>query len=376
MEQIIPYNGSKPYIFISYSHRNTPEVLTIIRRLIDDGYRVWYDEGITPGNEWDDDIATHVDACGCMLAMISSEYLESENCKDELDYARDLDKPRLLIYLEEVSLPGGMRMRLGRLQAIFKFSYADQNKFYGKLYEADLLAPCKKDPDEIDNSPDPSLKTPRPGENKFSNTQSKVSSGAAPAIPEKTEYCTQCGTSLPANAVVCPKCGKAAGKSNFCTQCGSSLPANAILCPQCGKSVQASGRPTFCTQCGMSIPANAPSCPRCGKSTGVAPVQKTEYCTQCGTALPANAEKCPKCGKSAKAPVGPPFGKYSKGTIALICFFLGAIGIHNFMLGENKKGLMKIAFFILFFYVSPVLALIDFIKIVTDKYEVDPNKYF
>jgi TM2 domain-containing membrane protein YozV len=63
-----------------------------------------------------------------------------------------------------------------------------------------------------------------------------------------------------------------------------------------------------------------------------------------------------------------------KMTMALIAFFLGGLGIHNFMMGETKKGIVKIiASFCC--YLGGVLALIDLIKICTDKYEVDPEKF-
>lgn len=43
----------KPYIFISYAHRDSAKVINIIRRLMKDGYNVWYDEGIDPGTVYE-----------------------------------------------------------------------------------------------------------------------------------------------------------------------------------------------------------------------------------------------------------------------------------------------------------------------------------
>lgn len=59
----------------------------------------------------------------------------------------------------------------------------------------------------------------------------------------------------------------------------------------------------------------------------------------------------------------------------IICLFLGGLGIHNFMMGETKKGVTKILFS-LCFGIGGILALIDLIKIATDNYVVDPNKSF
>lgn len=91
----------------------------ILDRLQADGYRIWYDEGIEIGSEWAESIATSLDNADSMLAFMSREYTESSNCKDELEYAKDCDKPRLLVYIDDVQLTGGMKLRHGRLQALF-----------------------------------------------------------------------------------------------------------------------------------------------------------------------------------------------------------------------------------------------------------------
>lgn len=59
--------------------------------------------------------------------------------------------------------------------------------------------------------------------------------------------------------------------------------------------------------------------------------------------------------------------------MALVCFFLGGIGIHNFIMGETKKGVMKIVTSFLC-GIGGILALIDFVKILMGTYVVDPNK--
>ena len=121
---LTPYYGSEPYIFISYSHRNADRASAIIRSLNRAGYRVWYDEGLIPGREWDENIARIIMGCDYFIALITHEYLASSNCKDELNYARDKNKPILLIYLDEVALPAGMELRLGRLFAVHCNQYA------------------------------------------------------------------------------------------------------------------------------------------------------------------------------------------------------------------------------------------------------------
>ena len=140
MERPIPYKGDDTYIFISYAHRDSDRVWPIVERMQRNGYRVWYDEGIDPGTEWDENIAAHIEKCNYFIAFLSAAYLGSENCKDELNFVRDVGKDRLLVYLEDVSLPSGMRMRLGRLQAIHWYNYANTEQAFAKLYETPELS--------------------------------------------------------------------------------------------------------------------------------------------------------------------------------------------------------------------------------------------
>jgi len=135
----VPYQGKEPYIFVSYAHRDMNAVYSMISEMTGKGLRVWFDEGIDPGTEWDDNIASHVIGCDSMVAFISANYLASDNCKDELNYARDLNKDRLLIYLEEVELPAGMAMRLNRLQAINQYRYDNPEDFWNKLLQCKFL---------------------------------------------------------------------------------------------------------------------------------------------------------------------------------------------------------------------------------------------
>ena len=77
MEKILcAYQGSEPYAFISYSHKDKGEVFPVIRAMQENGYNIWFDEGITPASEWDDHIANRIlnaeffIAC-CRLNLIS-----------------------------------------------------------------------------------------------------------------------------------------------------------------------------------------------------------------------------------------------------------------------------------------------------------------
>lgn len=114
---------------------------------------------------------------------------------------------------------------------------------------------------------------------------------------------------------------------------------------------------------------NQAICLKCG-------VKKTDgknFCSNCGGAVAENAAFCLNCGVEIKR--GGNLAGQDKTLIAVICFFLGGFGIHNFIMGETKKGIAKIIFSFLC-GIGGILALVDFVKILMDKYEVDPDKMF
>lgn len=142
---MIKCDESKPYAFVSYSHKDSEKVYKIIETMRANGYNVWYDSGIDPGTEWDQNIASHVKGCSYFIAFVSQGYVGSENCKDELNYARDLNKERLLVYLEDVDLPDGMAMRMNRIQAIWwnKYESSNMDEAYMKLFSAQGIEKTK-----------------------------------------------------------------------------------------------------------------------------------------------------------------------------------------------------------------------------------------
>ncbi len=64
-----------------------------------------------------------------------------------------------------------------------------------------------------------------------------------------------------------------------------------------------------------------------------------------------------------------------KTMIALLCFFLGGLGVHCFVMGETRKGIIRIVFSLLC-GIGGIFALIDFIMILSDTYVVNPEAYF
>ncbi len=119
------YSGSQPYVFVSYAHADGELVFREIKKLHKAGYRIWYDEGIEPGNDWPEHIAKAVIDCSLFLMFTSPRSAASENCRNEVNLALNRKKKFLAVYLEETELPPGLELRMGDLQAIFKFRMPD-----------------------------------------------------------------------------------------------------------------------------------------------------------------------------------------------------------------------------------------------------------
>ena len=98
-----PYEGRRPFAFISYAHRESDTVLDTIRILHEKGWRLWYDEGIPAGSDWPANIAQHMQSCERVIFFLSERALASHNCYSEMKAAARLGKPILLVRLENVT---------------------------------------------------------------------------------------------------------------------------------------------------------------------------------------------------------------------------------------------------------------------------------
>ena len=129
------YRGNEPYIFISYARLDKDRVYEEIRRFNEAGYHVWYDEGITPGNEWSDSIADALSRCAVFVVLLTPNSAPREAVLNEISFALDEGKPFLAIYLEDTQLPPGLRLRISRKQAILRYNMTDEEYEY-KYIEA------------------------------------------------------------------------------------------------------------------------------------------------------------------------------------------------------------------------------------------------
>lgn len=135
MGRIEAYTGDDPYIFISYSHKDT-EVSALLTKLADKNYRFWYDEGIKSGLNWADEIAKRIKNCTQFIAILSNNAIKSENVKDEIHLAVKHKIDMLIVHLENIILDGGLELQLDRKQALLKYAYDTSQDFEKALVQA------------------------------------------------------------------------------------------------------------------------------------------------------------------------------------------------------------------------------------------------
>ena len=136
------YEGDKPYIFISYAHKDTDKVIPAIKGLQEVGYPVWYDAGIQVGSEWPDYIAEHLLGSSLVIAFISEASIASDNCRQEIVYALDKHKHVLTVRLDESKLKPGMEMQLNLCQSLLAFKHSTIESYVDELARAPFIAQC------------------------------------------------------------------------------------------------------------------------------------------------------------------------------------------------------------------------------------------
>ncbi|MGN1273798.1 MAG: NINE protein [Thermoguttaceae bacterium] len=130
-----------------------------------------------------------------------------------------------------------------------------------------------------------------------------------------------------------------------------------MFCRNCGNEIQGLSV-IACMKCGCNPNEGTNYCPNCGAST----TDKQIVCVKCGVGLQSeNKRTSVKKRKNAK----------DKTTAGLLALFLGAIGIHQFYLGNSTSGILRIVIFTVGAlvaigpFITSIIALIEGIKYLT-----------
>ncbi len=134
------YRGDEPYVFVSYAHSDAGIVYPELARLNEAGFKVWYDEGISPGSVWREELARAIEGCSKFLLFVSQGVNASDHVMKEVNFALDCDRTVLAVHLQEVDLAPGLRLSLSDRQAIHKYERSEDD------YRAALNAALRSEP--------------------------------------------------------------------------------------------------------------------------------------------------------------------------------------------------------------------------------------
>lgn len=141
--KFLPYEGKRPYAFISYCHEDTQLVAAILNRLYDQGLEMWHDGGIEGGEEWDKVVAEKLRKSGVVIAFYTGRYMTHPNCVNEAINALNHNIPLLPLFLEpDIVLDSALDMRSARKNAIRYFDYRDKELFAKKVARQTILREC------------------------------------------------------------------------------------------------------------------------------------------------------------------------------------------------------------------------------------------
>lgn len=134
-------------IFLSYSRYNLALVEALVQDLEAIGNQVWLDQSLTGGQAWWEKILANIRDADIFIFGLSSESLESEACKSELNYAVDLHKRIVPILLSQDVNLSLLPHPLGEIQVTPYLSSGKESVFaLLKAINSMPLAPPLPDP--------------------------------------------------------------------------------------------------------------------------------------------------------------------------------------------------------------------------------------
>ena len=126
-----PYQGDDAFIFASFAASDAGEVYPELVRIRELGIPVWYDAGETSKGSRQ----ARREAAAIFLLFVTPQAVSSAQILEEVHEAIDDDKMLLVIHLAETIVPGGLRLRMGDVQAILRYKMTE-DVYVDELEEA------------------------------------------------------------------------------------------------------------------------------------------------------------------------------------------------------------------------------------------------
>jgi len=139
-------------VFVSYSRTNLGAVTQLIKHGKDVGIDMWYDQALTGGQRWWDNILDKIRDCEIFIFALSPESWDSEACKSELGYVAQLGKPIIPVLISDginINLLSGP---ISEIQ-ITDYRKRDMEAAFAVLKAINLAPPAPKLPEPLPPPP-------------------------------------------------------------------------------------------------------------------------------------------------------------------------------------------------------------------------------
>lgn len=139
-------------VFVSYSRNNLDAVTQLIKHMKDVGLDMWYDQALTGGQRWWENILSNIRECDIFVFALSPESWDSEACRSELDYVVQLGKPILPVLVSEGININLLSPPLSEIQ-ITDYRRRDMDAAFAVLKSINLTPATPKLPDPLPKPP-------------------------------------------------------------------------------------------------------------------------------------------------------------------------------------------------------------------------------
>jgi hypothetical protein len=124
--------GDEPFFFVSYRRTDLDRVVPVIENVRSRGWRLWYDNEIAGGSEWNAVLEQRLAACSGVLLFLSQPAVDSKYVRRELQFADSLGKPIIGVQIEPAELRHGLALLMSQYQLLSH----DTPDFPGRLQNA------------------------------------------------------------------------------------------------------------------------------------------------------------------------------------------------------------------------------------------------
>ena len=115
----LPYDGNEPFVFISYNHKDFKKVKIILSMLQQLKCRVWYDDDIKKGEDWEKVLGSKIKQSAMLLIFTSKNSMKVDSyVYTELKTAKKLKKKMVAVRLDKTEFLADFYKELSKYQYI------------------------------------------------------------------------------------------------------------------------------------------------------------------------------------------------------------------------------------------------------------------